>query len=205
MKPSSVRHGARLAWEALRLLHACRRRYGMFGWAMLACAFVAGACLVLARHEQGQGSVDRQQLAARLAENSRAAASAPLAAGPAPGAAGARARLQAFDAQLLDQGAIAFAIQDLLDLGEAEGLVMQRGSYRPQADLAGGFLRYRMSVPVKGPGPAIQRFIKASLRKQGSLALSSVQFKRPRIGSPDIEARIDWILLATIPAVGEAR
>ena len=205
MRAPSIRPGARLVWEARRLLDACGRRYGMFGWAMLASAVLACACLALMRHEQAQVALAQERLATRLAENNRAAASAPLLAGPAPGATGARARLHAFDAQLLDHGAISFVVQDLLDLGAAEGLVMQRGSYRPQVDPAGGFLRYRMSVPVKGPGPAIQRFIKAALGKQNNLALNSVQFKRARIGSPDIEARIDWILMATVPAGGGAR
>lgn len=192
----------RLTWEARRFLAACQRRYGGVGWALLACAAVVCVGLLLAHHAQAQQTLAQLQLAARHAEN--AGFAAPLVAGPAPGAAGARARLHAFEGQLLAHDAIPYVVQDLLDLGAAEGLVMQRGSYRPQVDVAGGFLRYRMSLPVKGPGPAIQRFIKAALRKQDNLALNSVHFKRARIGSADVEARIDWILLATVPAGGAA-
>lgn len=81
---------------------------------------------------------------------------------------------------------------------------MQRGSYRPQVDVAGGFLRYRMTLPVKGSGPAIQRFMQTALRKQKTLALDSVQFKRARIGSSDIEARIEWLMLTRLPAADGA-
>jgi hypothetical protein len=193
-------------WELRRGARAFTRRFGPFGWALLGCVACAALALAVERRQTVDIGRLEIQLAARLAERAGpiAAATVSVAAAPAEGEAGASARLQAFDDHLLAHGDIPFVVQDLLDLGEAEGLSMQRGSYRPQVDVAGGFLRYRMTLPVKGSGPAIQRFMQTALRKQKTLALDSVQFKRARIGSSDIEARIEWLMLTRLPAADGA-
>lgn len=202
---------ARLAgaasWSVRRAARGWSRRHGLWGWAMLAaaaCALGAGALL---RGEQLRAGALAQQLAAQRSAQSAAAALAPLAPAAAPaasasGMAGARARLRAFDQHLLPHEDLPVAVQALLDLGSAEGLSVLRGSYRLQADSAGGFVRYRMSLPVQGAAPAVQRFMLAALRQQPNLALDSVQFKRARIGATEIEARIQWVLLARLPAAG---
>lgn len=185
---------SRPLWEARRAARAFVRRRGVFWPALLACLALAGAGLVAGR--------DQAVRAALLAASAPAAAPVATAVAPDasdPGQAGARSRLRAFDAHLLPHADIPFALQDLLELGAAEGLSMQRGSYRPQADGAGGFLRYRMTLPVRGPAPAIQRFMKAALQRHRNLALDGVQFKRERVGATEIEARIDWVLLARLP------
>jgi hypothetical protein len=194
---------AHARWELSRGARGFTRRFGSFGWALLGCAACAALALAVERSQAAQVRTLETRLAARMADNA-AAARTPIAANPQPasGDAGARARLKAFDEQLLPHGDIPVVVQDLLDLGEAEGLSMQRGSYRPQPDVSGGFLRYRMTLPVKGPGTAIQRFMKAALRKQKNLALDSVQFKRARIGSSDVEARIEWVMLSRLPPGG---
>jgi hypothetical protein len=189
-------HLLRAGWEARRAVRAGVRRYGLVLPAVLGCVVVMLAALALAQQAGARGAALRMELARRMAAP---AVSAPPETAPA-GAAGARARLRAFDAQLLAHADIPFVVQDLLALGEAQGLSMQRGSYRAQPDSAGAFLRYRMNLPVKGSGPAIQRFIQAALRKHGNLALDGVQFTRARIGASEIEARIQWALLTTLPA-----
>jgi hypothetical protein len=185
----------RPGWEARRVVRAALRRTGLFWPGLLLCAAAAAAGLAV-----GHGQAEQAGMLA-----ARPLAAVPVAAPAAAdaGQAGARKRLHAFDAQLLPHGDIPFALQDLLELGAAEGLSMQRGSYRAQPDIAGQFLRYRMSLPVQGSAQAIQRFIKSALRKQKNLALDGVQFKRTRIGSPDIEARIDWVLLVTMPGAAQ--
>ncbi len=186
------------AWELGRAGRAAVRRWGWTAPACLALAACAAAALATAWHYDSAA----QRLSEQLAQRAVLAPAAPLVKTPDPlagGEAGARARLQAFEAQLLPQVEIPFVVQELLELGGKEGLSMQRGSYRWQEDVAGGFARYRMSLPVKGSGPAIQRFIQAALRQQGNLALESVQFTRARIGASDIEARIEWLLLVALP------
>lgn len=174
------------------------RRLGPFGWTVLACAGLTLGALLLAR----QQALGAEALQARLAglERSgmaqRGAAAAPAAT---PDQAGARTRLQRFEQQLLAHGDIPLVVQEMIELGAAEGLTMQRGSYRAQSDSAGGFLRYRMTLPVKGSGQAIERFMQAALREHRNLALDSVQFRRAAIGASEVEARIQWIVLSALP------
>jgi hypothetical protein len=60
-------------------------------------------------------------------------------------------------------------------------------------------LRYRMTLPVKGDAQAIHQFMAAALKAHKTLALDAVQFKRERIESGEIEARIQWVLLTRLP------
>jgi hypothetical protein len=46
---------------------------------------------------------------------------------------------------------------------------------------------------------AIQSFVAAALRNHSSLAVESVQFRRERLASPLVEARIQWLLLTQLP------
>lgn len=187
------------AWELGRAARALVRRWGLRAPVCLALAVGVMVALAVARHYENAA----QQLTLQFEQRAAATPAAPLVATAAPlqrGEAGARGRLQAFEAQLLPQGEIPFVVQELLELGAAEGLSMQRGTYRWQPDTAGGFARYRMSLPVKGSGRAIQRFMKVALRRQHNLALDSVQFTRAAIGTSDIEARIQWVLLVAPPS-----
>jgi hypothetical protein len=77
--------------------------------------------------------------------------------------------------------------------------VLARGDYRAQPDLQGGFMRYRMSLPVKGDAPAVLKLMQAALQSHKTLALESVQFKRARIESADVEVRLQWVLLTRLP------
>lgn len=182
-------------WQARRAVRMLARRTGVFWPGLLVCAVLTGAGLATG-HDQAERAA---MLAARPAPAMVTVAHTPAPDTAAAGQAGARARLRAFETHLLAHDAIPFAVQDLLDLGAAEGLSLQRGSYKPQADGAGQFLRYRITLPVQGSAQAVQRFMQVALRTQKNLALDGVQFKRARIGSPDIEARIDWVLLVALP------
>jgi hypothetical protein len=189
----------RLAWELGRAWRAVKGRVGLPGVVLLGCA----ACAVLGLGLTHVELTRAKELAAQLAQRR---AHMPTEVPPlvaSSGMAGARARLQAFETLLLPAADIPFVVQQLLDLGEEEGLTMAHGSYRPQADSAGAFLRYRMSMPAKGSGQAIERYIRTALRKQPNLALDSLQFKRPSIGASDIEARIQWTLLVRVPGGGQ--
>ncbi len=195
------RHAGAVLWNTRRAARGFSRRHGAAGWIVLACLML----ILLAGAAQRYHTIQADASQARLAQ--RAAGALTPAAASAPvgdGEAGARARLRAFEQHLLAQQEIPFAVQQLLDLARQEGLTVQRGEYQPQMDQAGRFMRYRMTWPVKGPAAAIQRFLQSALRQQKTLALQSIQFKRARIGVTDIEARIQWFMLATAgtPAAG---
>lgn len=117
----------------------------------------------------------------------------------------ARARLRAFNEHLPEHDEIPAALQDLIALAEANGLTLARGNYRPQLEAQGSYLRYRMTLPVIGQADAVQRFMMAALREQQTLSLESVQFKRERIDTSVVEARIQWALLTRMPIDGSMR
>lgn len=181
------------AWEAARLIRATTRRIGVGGWAVMALIAVAVAA--------GQAERGLAERAAGLVAPPPQPAPLRLFEGgvqPEPEDDG-RVRLQAFERHLLPHEDIPVALQDLLGLIEKEGLVALQGEYRPQPEPPGGFLRYHINLPVKGPAVAVQRFIQAALRTQKTLVLQSVQFKREHADSNDVEARIQWVLLTRLP------
>ncbi len=195
-KARFVHHIDQTVWELRRGTHAFTRRFGFCGWIVLVLGFVGA----LAWSVERQQRVEMSALHVRLAEQSSKQTLSSLAMqGQRPDA---HARLNDFENYLLPHEDIPFLVQDLLRLAEDEGLSIQRGEYRPQIDAEGGFLRYRMSLPIKGAASAIHRFMQAALRTQKNLALESVHFKRERIESTDIEARIEWVVLVRLPSRG---
>lgn len=178
-----------LAWETGRQWRALRRRLGAAGMVTLALLAVAGLS-VWVDHRALHDKARAQEALALIAHRPAVSQAAPATSGDS-----ARLRLAAFDRQLLTHEDIPQAIGDLLTLAEQEGLAVEKGEYRPQPDAPGGFLRYRMTWPVKGDAAAVRRFILSALRAQPSLALESIQFKRESAAGAAVEARIQWLLL----------
>jgi hypothetical protein len=182
--------GSRLAWSCRRAVRIAIRRFG-------AAALVVGACLLIIAISL---MLQQRFEAQRLELLARRAAAAPVLTSRRESVADADAAAVAgFLAHLLPHDDIPQAIQDLIGLADERQLLLVRGDYKPQVDSAGGFLRYRMTLPVKGGMAAIQSFVAAALRTHASLAVESVQFRRERIASPLVEARIQWLLLTPLP------
>lgn len=181
---------SRAGWTVRRALRAAWRRWGALG-GLVACCLLAAA---IAQASQ------RQQLARLLQVQARWVAAQAEPSQPAlQPVDDDRSRLGAFDAYLPPSQDMAAALQDLLQLAEREGLVLKRGEYKAQPEPQGGFLRYRMTLPLRGDAQAIHRFMTGALRQQKTLALESVQFKREHAGSGEIEARMQWVLLTRLP------
>lgn len=178
-------------WEFIRTAKAFKRKFGWFGYGVLVCVAISLGALVFERKQAGietkirSSSKDIKQLQVGI-EGTRQP--------------DARLRMLAFQNHLLPHDEIPDVVQSLLKLAEEEKLWISRGEYRPQIDLQGDFLRYRMTLPVKGDAQAIYRFMRAALRTQKALALESVQFKRERIQSQNIDARIQWVVLTRLPS-----
>jgi len=194
--------GPWFAWELRRAGRGFRRRYGRAGVVLL----LALAALCVAAWAADRQDRAARRLRAQWDDRPLRAAAVPAAA---PGdERDGRARLKAFDDYLLAHDDIPTVVQDLLNQAEDQHLVLARGDYRVQADGPGGFLRYRMSLPVKGDAGAVLKLMQAALQSHKTLALESVQFKRARIDSPEVEARLQWVLLTQLPpgaASGPAR
>jgi hypothetical protein len=107
--------------------------------------------------------------------------------------------LIAFEAYLLPSEEIPNTVKELLELSEALQLKVLKGEYRIQEDISGGFMRYRISYPIRGKASIVHRYIEMALFKHKTLALESVQFKRDQIETIEIEARMHWVIFTRLP------
>lgn len=113
--------------------------------------------------------------------------------------------LQKFEQVLPAHEDIPLVLAHLFELGADERLVLPRGEYRAQSDEVGQFVRYRMTMPIKGNAPAVQRFLERALAGNRSLVFESAQFKRDRIQAEQIEAIVQWTLITGLPRMSGAR
>lgn len=189
----------RWTWPLRRWGRASQRRFGWWGWAMLmaACLAVAAGGVALERRHR---HLTQLQIVAGRSDKPKA----PVVSHPTLAQDNA-ALLQAFERQLLDPEEIPTLIQDLLELAAKDGLVIRRGEYKLDVDVDGGFARYRMSLPVQGPAPAIQRFVQRALVDNKALAVEGVQFKRERADSTEGDAKVQWVAFTRLPAEGHAK
>jgi hypothetical protein len=179
-------------WELQRGACAFMRRFGAAGVAGVAGIIVA-LCAAAWEHVQLKQLQDLQARSVLLQSQGSVL--------PATAARDDdRTRLAAFDAYLSAHDDIPTVLQDLLQTAEAQGLLMAHGDYRAQADDVGRFVRYRMTMPVKGNIAAVRRFMQLGLQQHKSLALESVQISRERIESSEVQARIQWSVLVRLPA-----
>jgi hypothetical protein len=178
----------RSVWEICRLDLSFRRRFGIAGYLVPVCLIVSCFSLLL-QHSMIQ-SEQRYRHPSTLLKPPQKDEGYQ---------SDARVRMAAFEQHLLPHEQIPDVIQALLDLADTEHLAISRGEYKSFVDVEGQFLRYRVTMPVKGNSQAIYRFIKEALHTQGSLALESVQFKRERIQASEMDVRIQWVILARLP------
>ncbi len=187
----------RLFWECGRAGRGLGRRYGLAGWVFFACI---GSTLVSAGVWLAQTRTLRE-LQAQLVQQ-RAVQEIKPDSSPETGAVRVlddRGRLQAFADHLLPQRDIPAVLEEMFGLAEKEGLTLQRAEYRPQLESLGRFVRYNIILPVSGKPGSIHKFIRAVLLAQPAMALESIQFKRERVESGEIEARIVWVLFVRQP------
>ncbi len=183
----------RLIWRLQNLGRRAWRHWGMVGLLLPTCALLALSAWHL---EARQARVlAAAQAAADLTRTKSAAARVPL---DVLARVDDRARLKAFEAILLPPDELPMVVQYLLDAADERGLALVRGEYRPQEDHQGGFLRYRMTLPVQGDAASIQHFVRSALQRHPALALESVEFTRERIDSGEVQAKIQWVVLARL-------
>lgn len=179
------------SWATRRAARRFTWRFGPLGWIALACS-------VLALPSGLYAYLSTAELARLRQESSMPR---PAVVRPAAAEDGAtKSDLRAFENILLDHDDIPSVVGRLLELADEQHLLIASGEYKPQPDLQGRFVRYRIVFPVKGNPESIHRFLQAALHDHRMLALEAVQFKREHIHSTEIEARIQWTLLSRPPA-----
>jgi hypothetical protein len=190
----------RLVWSACQNFVALSRRLDVWRWLMLgAVCLLAGMAVTLERQQQQAQSWETHYQSTQHA-NTQGIAPADVSDVPDDG----RHRLRAFEQLLLPHPDIPQAVQNVLGTAEDAGLSIRSAEYRVQAEDRGGFMRYRINLPVQGTAEAVNQYIYAILLNQKNLALEGVQLKRENMDSPDLEARIQWVLLTRLPSVPDA-
>ncbi len=191
----------RITWEIHRYARYFTRRFGLWGWSLL-ILLLAGILVWRVDSKQLATLRRLQTLSYKSASKNEIISAQPFQRAKHIELADdtdARARLKSFEEYLLPHENIPFVLEDVFRLAKKEGLSIQRGEYQAQIDSTGGFLRYRMSFPLKGAAPAVHRFLHTALSTHKTLALESLQFKRERIDSIVLEARLQCVVLTHLP------
>lgn len=188
--------GQALAWTLRAGAAALTRRHGAWGWCVAALSLAVCLCAWQFAAHAGAARALAQQQMERLAAGPQSGALQPMTTAHSD----AQANLLRFEQQLLPHADIAQMVQDILQLAQGEGLAIERGDYRADPDSAGGFLRYRMQLPVRGKSAAVYRLIGKALRTHRYLTLESLQLTRERPGADVLDARIHWVALTQLPA-----
>jgi hypothetical protein len=184
---------ARLVWNAHQGLAALSRSLDAWNWLMLTALCLAAGMAGALEWQQRQA----EDWEARYRMSLRAKPDRPPVETPDDG----RQRLREFEQLLLPHPDIPQAVQDILGAAEDTGLSIRSAEYRVQTEDRGGFMRYRINLPVQGTAEAVNQYIHAALSRQKNLALESVQLKRDSLDSSELEAHIQWVLLTRLPPV----
>lgn len=179
----------RVQWSVCQLLRVAVRRLGVVRlvWATMVAVLLL-MLVVLINQSQRIEQLKSPQAAPSMQKGAEST-----------DVLGAVDELSAFERDLLDYGDIPDTLRDLIVLAQANHLVLSRGEYQAQINSRGQFLRYQMTLPVRGEAHAVERFILEALVKNKTLALDSVQFKREGRSSTDLEAKVQWVLLTRLP------
>lgn len=186
----------RIRWEGRRGIRTLGHRFGVVGAALALCGLTtlfSYAWRWQQIEELRRASTQLQQALKPAAPSERDARDAAI-----------QGHLAAFEARLVAFEDSPLVLQGLIDEAKAQGLSLPRGAYLPTVDRDGGFLRYQMTLPLKGQAEAVPRFIVNVLASHKSLALESAQFKRERGASQDVEARLQFALMTRPPRRGAA-
>lgn len=177
--------GARLLWEARRLL----RR---LGWA--ASGGIGALALAAASAWQAHGLEQHgERLAHQLARLRAGQDTRATPAAPAPPSAAHR--VDAFYAYLPAHDALPGLLKELVAVAAKNGVTLAKADYKATPEDGAAFMRYQITLPIKADHAKVQAFIVGALHGLPTLTLDAITFKRERIDTGEVEARIHFNLL----------
>lgn len=179
--PLPAQPAARADWEARRLL----RR---LGWP----ALLAASCLAVACAGWWHAQTMAAQQVLLLARIAAASSTPAVPASPPPDT---DERIKPTQASLPPHEALPEQLQLLMQVARDSGISLAKADYKPQQEVRANVLRYQITLPVKAKFSNVQRFIVNALQSMPTLTLESVTFRRERIESGTVEARIQLVLL----------
>jgi Tfp pilus assembly protein PilO len=185
--PTPQQLSARLLWEV-------RRIWRQLGWGAalgIVCLLLALAVLWqtqnLLRH--------KQELARQLRVATADAVAKPsVEAVPTEDADIAR-QLSAFYAYLPQHEEIPDQLKRLITLAQKADVTLAKAEYKAQPEANAAFMRYQIILPVTAEYRNLQTFIQGAFQELPTLMLESIAFKREKIESGIVEARIQYQLL----------
>lgn len=80
-------------------------------------------------------------------------------------------------------------LEKLFALARGAGLELQQGEYRLERPAA-GLAAYRVTLPVRGAYPQVQRFVSAVLREIPVASIDALRFERHKAADSQIEAQL---------------
>jgi Tfp pilus assembly protein PilO len=156
-------------------------RLGVLGWAgigLLLLALAAQIFLVLPRVDSRREMEARAQSAPRQAR-------APNAL-----ALDADSRLADFQRELPRIAAVPEWLGRIHAAAQANGLVLRSGDYKLERSAEAPYLRYRITVPVRGSYRQIRGFVGAVLADVPAASVDDVQLKKETGAGGTLEARL---------------
>lgn len=96
--------------------------------------------------------------------------------------------------------AAAAALRRLFEAADKAGLELPQGEYRLTEVKDAHLRRYQLSLPVAGSYPEIRKFVAQALNADPALALTSIQLRRERIESTDVDVLLNFTLYLEIGA-----
>jgi hypothetical protein len=124
------------------------------------------------------------------------AAAAPADVAPDP----VGEELRRFQALLVAPDATQPVLAGITAAARRHGVTLGPASFRLEPPGTGDIGRYTLDWPVRGDYPGVRRFVAEVLRQHPSLALDTLELRRPDATERAVEARLRWTLyLATTP------
>lgn len=128
----------------------------------------------------------------------RDAVSAAEASGGEPGVALPAPSRQARDfvSQLPTRSELPALVGVILAQAEANGLVLETGSYEWHAGQKAGMGQYRITLPLQGSYPRIRRFVEGTLVAAPAIGLESLRFSRENVADGAVAAEVSFVVFA---------
>jgi hypothetical protein len=132
--------------------------------------------------------------ASRMKSEARAALQAHGAGDQQPRASTNAERLLAFERALGRREELDSYVGQVFIAAKRRGVGLALGEYRLTQDLAGGFQRYQMVLPINGSSNAIQAFSQQVLLDLRFAALEEISLKRATIDAMRVEGKLRFVL-----------
>ena len=120
-------------------------------------------------------------------------AQADRVAGRGPRSLDAQAR--AFVQRLPSRADLPGVVAVVAEQAKTAGLVLERGDYEFLLTKSGAVARYRLTLPVSGTYPQIQRFVSATLARLPPVALAGLKIERDAVGDAQLHASLQFVVM----------